>query len=95
MRNVTVLVATFRSASCLIVSAALGAAAVLVLATPAQGVTCLDNVLNITDEAPANGRGNRVISPGMAVHDDTVTCARLPSLFVESPDGASGVVVEV
>jgi len=56
---------------------------ILLTAGPASAVTCVD-VLNTTDEAGANGRGNRAENPGMHIYNDTIECGRASSLFVKN-----------
>jgi len=50
----------------------------------AYAVTCLSNLYNTTDEASADGRGNRVFGPGMRIYNDNVVCGRVSSLFVKN-----------
>jgi hypothetical protein len=57
---------------------------ILLRATPALAVTCLSSVYNTTDEASADGRGNRVQNPGMHIYNDNVDCGRVSSLFVKN-----------
>jgi hypothetical protein len=68
----------------LVLSAALGFAGVVALAPAAQAVTCLGSPYNTTDQASSNGRGVRDNSPGMTVYNDTITCARVSSMFVKN-----------
>ena len=56
----------------------------LIQAIPASAVTCLSSPYNTTDEAAANGRGNRAQNPGMHIYNDNVDCGRVSSLFVKN-----------
>jgi hypothetical protein len=69
-------------------SASLGAITVLLIVPARADAPCPapGAPLNTVMEASANGQGNRVINPGMAIYNDKISCGRVSSLIVRSPD---------
>lgn len=67
--------------SALIVAGTLTAMFTVLVGT-SQAAPCPDTNYNTVGRPDTNGRGNRVGSPGMYIYNNTITCARVSSIFV-------------